>query len=215
MKDTKETRLSQHRSDTHMNSRRSHCAQGLYLSALNRVLELREIVDTGPPLNQLFAVDNFSQIKKLVFCNRVSLGIQSILTGRPYAQKAETMKSMAFLKVLSLIMLCQAFFFFFAGPLNIYCGISVCANVCVTVSVFICVSHAFPLVLFLMFVCLVSLVMFCCFVVFYYCYYYHIPVRILMRVLWVWVCKEEKRILEELQRGTIIRIYYIKSDYSI
>lgn len=31
----------------------------------------------------------------------------------------------------------------------------------------------------------------------------------------VWVCKEEKRILEELGRGTTFRIYYIKNDYSI
>lgn len=121
-------------------------------------------MDTAPPLNQLSAVDNVLQIKKLVFCNRVSLGIQSMLTDRPYAQKAKPMNSMAFLNILSLIMLGQAFFFFIAGPLNIYCGISVCANVCVTVSMFMCVSHVFP---FFSDVCLLSFIMFCCFILFY------------------------------------------------
>lgn len=57
-----------------------------------------------------------------------------------------------------------------------------CANVCVSMSMVTCVSHAFHLVLFLMFVCLLRLVIFCCFILFYYCYYYYIPVCILMRV---------------------------------
>lgn len=31
----------------------------------------------------------------------------------------------------------------------------------------------------------------------------------------VWVCKKEKRLLEELGKGTTFRIHYIKNDYSI
>lgn len=171
MKDNKETRPSQPKSDTHMHSqRRSHHAQGLYLSALNRVLKLRGVVDTDPPLNQLSALDNFLQIKKLVFCDRVLLGIQSILTGRPYAQrqKAKKMNTMAFLKVLFLIMLCQAFFLFLCRSFEyILWDFGVCKCMCHRVQVHMCFS-CFSFGSFSD-VCLLSLVIFCCFILFYYC----------------------------------------------